>query len=249
MVHDEEKEKPKIVEETGINEEKISIEQEKVSDGEIEEQKLLQIQCRAVSSRSFLNGDKRLVIKFDNFGRLGRKPQRFGKNNRTIFIPNGLCGSHRMYGEPWRFEIFFEESELQIEDNKDDDPTSCICIAWRITNLNSNRRHTYKESKHEAIIRTKRGRTVSSKLFRSALEHRAKDLEKELELWTKHQQEFLKTTVEPSSLQEQNQRDNIEIRLMNLRSKIRSLRPVRFSEGTLVFGLQHPIVQEKILQI
>ena len=63
-----------------------------------------------------------------------------------------------------------------------------------------------------------------------------------------HQQEFLKTTVEPSSLQEQNQRDNIEIRLMNLRSKIRTLRPVRFSEGTLVFGLQHPIVQEKILQ-
>ena len=170
-----------------------------------------------------LNGEKRLVIDFQNLGSLGKHIQTYGRKGGVI-IPDGLSGTHSMYGERWKFEIIHEEGTTFVD--KDGFNNLVTCITWKLTNLNSGVNLCQTETKQEASFRMNTGRTISSRLFRQALNNRAKELEEEL-----------KSTSELDDL-----------KCKNLKMKIKHLRPKRFSEGTLTFGLQHEAVQLNLLK-
>ena len=167
-----------------------------------------------------LRGEKRLVIHFESFGILGSHgcPQTCCRVQKCV-IPDGLCGTHKMYGEHWKFRITHTDDFFQ------DKNSFCVCLLWEVTNLSTGKISQHRESHREASLRMKRGDTVSSKLFRSALEAHAEFLEKQLALW------------DPETHAN---------KILQINNKIRALRPKKFSEGTLVFGLQHSIVQQKI---
>lgn len=165
-----------------------------------------------------LKGEKRLIIHFEQFGTIGMIPQPCCRNMKC-FVPDGLIGSHKMYGEHWRFKISHTD-EYFIERS-----CNCVCLLWEITNILTGNTVSHRETRKEALLRIRRGDTVSSRLFRQALELQAQVYETEL------------SSCDPTTE---------SIRFRNLRSKIGLLRPKKFSEGTLVFGLQHAIVQCKI---
>lgn len=158
-----------------------------------------------------LRGERRLRITFESLGTSGKYPQLFGKSGK-LFIPDGLIGTHRFYNENWKFEVHHGELLLP----------KIPRIHWRVTNLATNRSHEIAENLEELEKRVIQGRTVCNKLFRIAMEDRAKSLERELE----HETNLIKVT--------------------RTQSLIRTLRPKVFSEGPLVFGLQHQVVQERM---
>lgn len=157
-----------------------------------------------------LEGERRLVIDFESFGTKGEVPQTFGK--RTMYIPDGLVGTHTAYEELWRFEIRHSKQRAGI--------SSAYCITWRITNIKSGDCVERTETPEEAEARSSLGWTIASQIFREALRRRADQLEISLD-------------GEVNST-----------RLANIRSLIRALRPKTFTQGPLVFGLKHRIVQE-----
>jgi len=161
-----------------------------------------------------LRGERRLVIIFEDIGECGPCPQTFGKSG--ALIPDGVCGTHTVYNERWRFEIAHGNDVFQI------DKLICVCITWKITNLTTGTTTSMTETRDEAVIRNSQGQTISNKVFREALESRARDLEERLEKETNPK------------------------RVAQLQSLIKALRPKRFSEGPLIFGLQHRVVQEKM---
>ena len=166
-------------------------------------------------------GERRLNIDFENLGELGKYPQTYGKKGMNV-IPNGLCGTHMIYNERWRFEIRHAEAEVFELENG----IKCVCIIWIVQNLTSGMVHIAHETKHEAFIRMSVGHTICSRIFRDAFEFRAKQLEEEIE----------------------NLGGDSRLRITNLKSKIKTLRPRRFSEGTLSFGLQHALVQDRFVK-
>ena len=159
-------------------------------------------------------GEKRLVILFECLGTKGKHPQTFGKSG--AYIPDGICGSHTVYNERWRFEITHSTESFTVEKKV------CVCLTWKITNLSTGATTTLTETKDEAILRNSQGQTISNKVFREALEDRARRLEMQLQGETNPK------------------------RIAHLESLIRGLRPKRFSEGPLVFGLQHKVVQDNL---
>ena len=173
-----------------------------------------------------VEGEKRLNINFENFGELGRFPQYFGRKKCT-YIPNGLKGTHMMYDEPWKFEVIVSENDLFIQNG-----LKCICIVWKISNLSltSAINLEVKESRDEAVVRMATGKTICSKVFKLAIDERARELE-----------EYLKN-------ENNEERDGVKrikiVNISNIQAKISSLRPNKFCEGSLAFGLQHSIVQE-----
>ena len=98
---------------------------------------------------------------------------------------------------------------------------TCVCITWSITNLTMGNVTSTVETRNEAIICNCQGQTIAHKVFREALENRARDLEQ----W-----------LSEASCSERN---------FKIEARIRALRPRRFSEGVLVFGLQHKVVQDE----
>ena len=162
-----------------------------------------------------LNGERRLIINFDSYGEKTPNLQTCGKNG-NIVIPHGIVGSHTAYSENWKFEIYYTSLTAAP------DALGCIPLMWKITNLTTNISHTRTETPTEAKMRMSKGRTISNRVFREALEHRAKELERELA------------------------REIHDCRIANLQSRIARLRPRKFSEGSLIFGLQHRIIQEKM---
>ena len=169
-----------------------------------------------------LVGEKRLIVNFESYGSPGRYPQTYGRKGGAI-IPTGLAGVHSMYGQPWRFEIVFSDDKVFIKKG-----FLCCKITWRMTNLINGVTHFEKETEEEAFVRMSLGRTISSRVFRRAMEFRARELE--------DQMNKLEDT-------EGNASDR-----KSLLTKITSLRPKKFSEGTLVFGLQHDSVQTHIFK-
>jgi len=161
---------------------------------------------------SNLQGDRRLVIDFECFGSKGDLPQKFGKSG--LLIPDGLVGTHTVYQERWRFEIHHTTQSVPTSD--------AVCITWKITNIKSGFTLAKTEAPDEAEARVSLGWTISSRLFREAMTHRANELETMLAGETN------------------------ECRIANLKSLIKALRPKTFTQGPLVFGLKHRIVQEKI---
>ena len=98
-------------------------------------------------------------------------------------------------------------------------------IIWKVTNLDTMNTVEVIETINEAIRREEQGWTISNKVFRKALKIRSKQLEEIIE-------------------QETNQ-----TRIANYLSIIKGLSPKQFNEGTLVFGLQHRIVQKRMIEL
>lgn len=171
---------------------------------------------REISKSNGLRGERRLVISFESLGSRGQHPQPFGKSG--ALIPDGVSGSHTVYNERWRFEITHGKDVFTVERMK------CVCLTWKVTNLTSGHTTAVTETRDEAVIRNSQGQTITNRVFREALEARAKDLESGL--------------VGESNFK----------KITQTQALIRSLRPKRFSEGPLVFGLQHKIIQDRMLQ-
>jgi hypothetical protein len=149
---------------------------------------------------------------FESFGSKGECPQRFGKSG--LLIPDGMIGTHTVYQERWRFEIHHTAQAVPGSD--------AVCITWKIINVKTGFCLAKTETPEEAEARVSLGWTISSRLFREALTHRANELEGLLNGETN------------------------QCRIANLKSLIKALRPKTFTQGPLVFGLKHKIVQEKI---
>lgn len=167
-------------------------------------------------SRHCFRGERRLVISFESFGTLGKIIQKCGrKPDHEVIIPDGLCGSHRVYNENWRFRITHGEEILH-----DAEVGQYCCITWEITNVASKKVLSITETSADARKRSILGHTISSKVFREAMEERAVELSMQME-----------AEEDPS-------------KQASIKTLISALRPRRFSEGLLVFGLQHYSVHE-----
>jgi len=169
-------------------------------------------------SSSIFNGEDRLVIDFESFGKLSDCPQKMGR--REGFIPDGVCGSFSMYGEPWQFSIDHER-KARIGDSE------VICIRWTITNKTSKISHSILETAAEARKREQRGVSLCNRVFTEAMDIRARQYEEMIEE------------------EKQGQPPNL-LHISNLRSRALSLRPHRFAEGPLLFGLRHKCVQNAL---
>lgn len=110
----------------------------------------------------------------------------------------------------------FHELEDEI------DGRDAVRITWKITNLISLESNSITESEIEAQIRQNRGRSICTRVFRMAMQKRSFGLSQQL------------------------CKESCELKKANLRSLIKKLTPKQFSEGSLVFGLQHQIVQDKL---
>jgi len=88
-----------------------------------------------------VSGEARLKINFEHLGKIGDIPQRFGKAD--VWIPDGVCGTHFMYSQPWRFEI---KQGAKVAEH-------VVVLTWSITNLISNQVTSVTESPKEACVR------------------------------------------------------------------------------------------------
>lgn len=112
--------------------------------------------------------------------------------------------------------------EIHHGDTRDD--CSGVRVIWKITNLTTMQTLERMETVEESKRRHQRGWTISNEVFREAMEKRVQDLERNIP-------------------QETN-----PTRIASIQSLIKSLKPKKFSEGLLVFGLQHKVVQVMIRQ-
>lgn len=172
-------------------------------------------------SRSFLNGEQRLAIKFSQYGRKHPLPQKTGK--KKGIIPDGIAGSFMMYNETWNFEVNYKQTEIC------DDGVERVCLEWVVTNETSKVRHSVVETPAQAVKRDTRGVTLCNSVFREALELRAKDYERILEEERHGTGDFDRE------------------RMLTLQKQIEALRPQRFSEGPLLFGLRHQTPQDRLI--
>ena len=166
------------------------------------------------------NGEDRLTISFENFGEILdiNVCPRIG--NRDALIPNGLCGSFMMYGEKWQFEVKYCGEGVST------DAISRMCIEWTIGNKESAvLPYTLRESAEDARRRSVRGVTLCNRVFTEALDLRAKEYQ---------------TMID----QERNSNGPNVLKISNLENRMQALRPQRFSEGPLLFGLRHRSVQD-----
>jgi hypothetical protein len=111
-------------------------------------------------------GENRLKINFLNYGNPGRTPQHFG--TKGYIIPNGLCGTHEVYHQRWKFEILHRQH------------ADSVLITWNITNLASNKLISRTETAREARVRETSGHTICNQLLRNALKNRAMELEESI---------------------------------------------------------------------
>jgi hypothetical protein len=156
-----------------------------------------------------IKGETRLNIKFTSLGIPGMIPQRFGKHE--CGIPHGLSGSVQLYEQRWKFLV---EHCPQID-------TTSVLIRWTITNLTSGTVTTALETLQDANVRETCGRTICNNVLKQALETRARELERSVDM----------------ILQENPTRGAI------VNNLIKVLRPKRCTVGLLFFGLLHEQVQ------
>jgi hypothetical protein len=169
-----------------------------------------------------LNGESRLAITFLNLGEAKPNPETLGW--RSLAIPDGLSGTFIMYGENWRFLIEYGQAITC--------PDGLVRrrLEWSICNQCApDFKALVIENDAEVMRRSSRGVTVCNRVFRIALEARAKFYEAEVE-------------------QERAQASPNDLKIKQLMSRIHILRPERFAEGPLLFGLRHGVVQEIFLE-
>jgi len=116
-----------------------------------------------------LGGERRLNIHFINTGILEEPVQTFGKYK--LLIRDGLCGTHTMYAQPWRFEI---------NHHSGGDAAGEIRLRWTVTNLASGHRMSFLETSEQAHERQVKGNTICNVVVREALNQRAGELEEEM---------------------------------------------------------------------
>jgi len=120
--------------------------------------------------------------------------------------------------------VYQEKWKVEIEYSRlVNESTGLVCITWKVTNQQSFFQVTRKETWEEAKSRVFSGRTITNQVFRQALASRIRHLELQLA------------------------NEDSKMKIANLQSMIKALRPIRFTQGLLVFGLQHRCVQEKLL--
>lgn len=170
------------------------------------------------SKETEFNGEGRLHIKFESFGNVPRRnPPRIA--NKGV-IPNGIAGSFSSYNERWHFRVVYA-GQKEVRNRK-----MITCIEWQIRNSTWSSYYSVLENINDAMKREQRGITLCNRVFTEALEQRAKEYE-------------LDVAAEKSkSIPNQ-------LRIANYESRIKLLRPRRISEGPLMFGLRHRIVQER----
>jgi hypothetical protein len=173
-----------------------------------------------------LIGENRLKIKFQNLGHLGEVPQHFGK--KRAMIPDGVVGTHEVYGQRWKWEIRHlhkTSSELSDDDkmNNSNNNNFLTTVQWTIINLSSGTKIVRVETPHEAFLREFKGQTICNQLLRDALNVRANELEQDLERFK-----------------------DKPVKVANIKSCLRSLRPKKCIMGLLFFGLLHQCVQDNL---
>ena len=128
-------------------------------------------------------------------------------------IPSGLVGFFTAYNEQWRVEIRYDADESRQA------KSGITCVTWSITNLSSMHTISRKETIDEANTRERNGRTITNQVCKQALQKRAMELE--------------------AILGETKNQD----RRSSILADIKALRPKRFTQGPLFFGLLHRCVQ------
>lgn len=120
-----------------------------------------------------LDGERRVAIEFEAFGKLGVLPQTYGKG--ALLVPDGVSGKYSAFGQRWRFHIAHAVGPVICEDG-----VQRMCLSWSVTNLNSGQTHTVVETPMDAMKRDRDGKTLCNRVFRDALSLRASALEAEL---------------------------------------------------------------------
>jgi hypothetical protein len=166
-----------------------------------------------------LGGERRLIIRFTNYGKLRQPIQTCGRSGMKI--PDGLCGTHTMYSQPWRFEVNYKHDPSMSEDAA----KTTVPIEWTIVNLSSNNVVRVQETPFQAWERQTKGKTVCSILLKQALKVRLEELEEALKV---AKDEGCKSTLQIS----------------NLCDLISRLQPKHCTERLLFFGLRHDCVQQ-----
>jgi hypothetical protein len=165
------------------------------------------------------NGEERLHIHFlpcDKSQEI-RPTQRLG--NKPVLIPDGLSGIFCLYDERWKFHIEYTNHIVIPEDKEED---NIVCIRWTMTHVKTNKSVSITETPAEARKRQIRGLSVCNKVMLMAMEAVACEYEAMAE------------------------KDNMLLHhMINHRARAKSLRPRRYSEGPLLFGLRHQCVQKR----
>jgi hypothetical protein len=120
-------------------------------------------------------------------------------------------------------EVYNEKWEFQILHRKDPN-TNTVCLEWWIRNLASKHVTSRLETAHDAHVRRTQGKTICNHVVREALDQRADELEAAI------------ITVA-----------DVPLRVANLQSRAKALRPRRCLIGLLFFGLLHEAVQQHML--
>jgi hypothetical protein len=115
-----------------------------------------------------LGGQRRLHITFQDLGRSTDPPQTFGNYGQAI--PDGLCGTHTMYSQDWKFLITHGIDVV----------TSKTVLTWQIINLSSGQITSMTETPHQASLRQTKGKTICNLVMQKALKDRATELEESL---------------------------------------------------------------------
>ena len=162
------------------------------------------------------NGEGRLLIHFEDFGKISHPVPKIGKKG---IIPNGISGNFSSYGERWQFLVRYAQVTTTREGKQ------LVCLDWLMRNDVWDEFHSVVETPHDAMKREDRGVTMCNKVFTDVLEKRAKEYEEIVQ-------------------QEKDKPDSNALKIANLHSRIKSLRPRRISEGPLLFGLRHKAVHD-----
>jgi hypothetical protein len=172
---------------------------------------------RSADEKEF-NGENRLQITFENFGTCKSPYPRVGKKGE---IPDGLTGKFTMYSERWAFQIKYAGLQ-RCKDGKER-----MTISWGIKNTSWDDFHVVTEDAEDAFRRETRGFTLCNRVFREAMQRRAQDYERLV------MEE--KANPIPNLLQ-----------VTNCETRAAFLRPEKVSEGPLLFGLRHKVVQDHL---
>jgi len=124
-----------------------------------------------------------------------------------------------------RHTLYGESWFFSVKHETYDKESGLACVTWSMKSLASNQNLSRTETLAEARKRELHGRTIANQVVKKALEMRAQELEARLAL-------------------EQN-----ETWRLHLKGKIDALRPARFTQGPLAFGLHHKAVQDRMKEL
>jgi hypothetical protein len=160
---------------------------------EILHQPNLSAERATLPSKNLLHGERRLIIKFTDFGTKGAIPQTYGKSGH--FVPDGLKAKHKLYHQEWKVSTRHSRQPILFEKQL------IVCITWSVTHLTSGIHSSRTETVQEALCRMSKGRTISNEVFRSAMILQAQLLMKELQTepdrGTRTHLEILVKTLQP----------------------------------------------------